>query len=64
MHTHWQSSNLWLDLASLVQQCDSTRHARGLELYRNQRVLNLSIEPLKGYWLLMGDVQGLSLIHI
>ncbi len=58
MQTHWQSSNLWLDLASLVQKCDSTCYARGLELYRNQRVLNLSIEPLKGYWLLMGDVQG------
>jgi superfamily II DNA or RNA helicase len=52
------SHGLWLDLASLVQQCDSATYARALELYRNQRVLNLSIEPLKDVWLLMGDVQG------
>ncbi|PKO62158.1 MAG: helicase SNF2 [Betaproteobacteria bacterium HGW-Betaproteobacteria-18] len=58
MQTHWQNSGLWLDLASLVQRCDSATYARGLELYRNQRVLNLSIEPLEDVWLLLGDVQG------
>ncbi|HOE41475.1 MAG TPA: hypothetical protein PLB25_07585 [Rhodoferax sp.] len=34
MQTHWQSSSLWLDLASLEQQCDSISCARALELYR------------------------------
>ena len=34
MQTHWQGSSLWLDLASLVQQCDSSSYARALELYR------------------------------
>ncbi|MBE0474431.1 DEAD/DEAH box helicase [Rhodoferax sp.] len=58
MQTHWHSSNLWLDLASLVQRCDAATYTRGLELYRNQRVLTLSIEPLDNGWLLQGDVQG------
>jgi len=49
---------LWLDLATLVQRCDSATYARGLDLYRNQRVLDLTIEPLKDYWLLLGEVQG------
>lgn len=46
------TSSLWLDLVSLVRRCDTTSYARGLELYRIQRVLGLRIEPLKGYWLL------------
>ena len=58
MQSYSQTSSLWLDLASLVQQCDTSTYTRGLELYRNQRVLNLSIEPLKDVWLVMGDVQG------
>lgn len=58
MQTHWHASSLWLDLASLVQRCDTATYTRGLELYRNQRVLTLSIEPLKDVWLLLGDVQG------
>jgi superfamily II DNA or RNA helicase len=58
MQTHWQNTGPWLDLASLVQRCDSVTYARALELYRNQRVLDLQIEPLHDYWLLMGDVQG------
>ncbi len=52
------SNSLWLDLASLVQQCDTAPYPRGLELYRNQRVLDLSIEPMEDVWLLLGDVQG------
>ena len=36
-----QQSGLWLDLASLVQKCDNATYARGLELYRNQKVLTL-----------------------
>ncbi|MCK9214844.1 MAG: DEAD/DEAH box helicase [Rhodoferax sp.] len=58
MQNHWHASHLWLDLASLVQRCDTATYTRGLELYRNQRVLGLSIEPLKDVWLLLGDVQG------
>ncbi len=58
MQTHWQNTGLWLELASLTQRCDPATYARGLELYRNQRVLTLSIEPLAGAWLLLGDVQG------
>jgi superfamily II DNA or RNA helicase len=58
MQSHWHSSNLWLDLASLVQCCDAATYTRGLELYRNQRVLSLSIEPLEDEWLLLGEVQG------
>jgi len=58
MQTHWHSANLWLDLASLVQRCDAATYTRGLELYRNQRVLTLSIEPLTDNWLLLGKVQG------
>ncbi|MCM2340135.1 DEAD/DEAH box helicase, partial [Rhodoferax sp.] len=33
-------------------------YTRGMELYRHQRVLNLSIEPLAEEWLLLGEVQG------
>ncbi len=58
MQSHWHTSHLWLDLPSLVQCCDTVTYARGLELYRNQRVLSLSIEPLKDAWLVTGDVQG------
>ena len=53
-----QRTGLWLDLASLVQQCDNATYARGLELYRNQKVLNIELEPIDDYWLLEGDVQG------
>ena len=58
MQSHWHSANLWLDLASLAQRCDAATYMRGLELYRNQRVLSLSIEPLADEWLLLGEVQG------
>jgi len=58
MATIYQAPSLWLDLASVVQRCDTATYARALELYRNQRVLDLQIEPLHDYWLLMGDVQG------
>lgn len=49
---------LWLDLASLVQRCDSATYARALELYRTQKVLNLEIAPEGDYWVLTGEVQG------
>ena len=52
------TSSLWLDLPSLMLHCDTATYARGLELYRNQRVLALSIEPLEDVWLLVGNVQG------
>jgi len=49
---------LWFDLPSLMQRCDSATYTRGLMLYRNQKVLSLDIEPLKKFWLLLGEVQG------
>lgn len=52
------SPGLWLDLASLVRSCDRATYARGLELYRNQKVLSLSMAPIQGAWLLQGQVQG------
>ena len=58
MQSYWQAPGLWLDLASLAQQCENAVYARGLDLYRNQRVLDLAIEPLKDVWLLTGRVQG------
>ncbi|HSN80508.1 MAG TPA: hypothetical protein VLR44_09035, partial [Rhodoferax sp.] len=58
MQSHWHTSSLWLDLASLAQRCDAATYARGLDLYRQQRVLSLSIEPLAEEWLLLGEVQG------
>ncbi|MDD5478891.1 DEAD/DEAH box helicase [Rhodoferax sp.] len=58
MSNYSAQSSLWLDLATLVQKCDTATYTRGLELYRNQRVLSLNIEPMKDVWLLMGDVQG------
>jgi superfamily II DNA or RNA helicase len=58
MKSYWQTPGLWLDLASLVQHCDTATYARGLEMYRSQRVRSLAIEPLKDVWLLTGQVQG------
>jgi superfamily II DNA or RNA helicase len=58
MHDTWRASGPWLDLASLVQRCQSGVYARGLELYRHQQVLSLQIEPLRTAWLLSGQVQG------
>ena len=58
MQSFQHAPGLWLDLASLVQQCNATTYARALELYRTQRVLDLSIEPLNDVWLLLAKVQG------
>uniref|UniRef100_UPI0025EB254D DEAD/DEAH box helicase n=1 Tax=Rhodoferax sp. TaxID=50421 RepID=UPI0025EB254D len=58
MQSHWHTSSLWLDLASLAQRCDGATYTRGMDLYRQQRVLSLSIEPLAEEWLLLGEVQG------
>ncbi len=45
-------------MASLVQRCDSAVFGRALELYRNQKVLDLHIQPVQDYWQLRGNVQG------
>jgi superfamily II DNA or RNA helicase len=58
MNNAWRASGPWLDLASLVQRCQSAVYARALELYRHQQVLSLAIEPLQTVWLLSGQVQG------
>jgi superfamily II DNA or RNA helicase len=58
MHDTWRAAGPWLDLASLVQRCQSAVYARALDLYRHQQVLSLAIEPLQTVWLLSGQVQG------
>jgi superfamily II DNA or RNA helicase len=58
MHDIWRATGPWLDLASLVQRCQSAVYARALDLYRHQQVLSLAIEPLQTVWLLSGQVQG------
>ena len=52
------ASALWFELTSLVQKSDPGTYARGMELYRSQRVLELSIDTLPDYWRVYGDVQG------
>ena len=52
------ANGLWFDPRSLEQLSEAGAWARGLMLYRQQRVLGLEIEPADGYWLLMGEVQG------
>ncbi len=51
-------SGNWFDLASLVRHTDGATYTRGLELYRTQKVLDLSIEDVNGIWLVEGMVQG------
>jgi superfamily II DNA or RNA helicase len=58
VHKNNAPSGLWLDVASLLQRCDSAVFGRALELYRNQKVLDLHIYPVQDYWQLRGTVQG------
>lgn len=58
MQSNAPVSNLWLEIGSLVRYCDSATFARGLSMYRAQRVLNLLIEPSQDRWLVQGQVQG------
>ena len=51
-------NGLWFDPRSLQSQADAGAWSRGLALYRNQKVLNLDIDPHEGAWLLQGEVQG------
>jgi superfamily II DNA or RNA helicase len=51
-------NGLWFDPRSLEQLSDAGAWSRGLSLYRSQKVLSLEIEPLRGAWLLLGEVQG------
>ena len=48
----------WFNTQSLLKLIDRVTWDRGLTLYLTQKVQGLSIEPMPGYWLLMGDVQG------
>ena len=52
------NNGLWFDPRSLEPLCNAGTWARGLSLYRSQKVLSLDIEPLAGAWLLLGEVQG------
>ncbi len=58
MHSIQPTRGLWLDLATLVHRCDSATYQRALEVYRNQLVMELDIEPLDDGWVLDGVVQG------
>jgi superfamily II DNA or RNA helicase len=64
MPINYQESGLWLDLSSLVTSCNKVTYARALELYRSQRVFNLTISPVDDDndsnegWFLAGEVQG------
>ncbi len=50
--------SVWFDASSLQALTDAGAWARGLPLYRGQKVLQLDIEPQKDHWLLLGEVQG------
>ena len=52
------SSGLWFDPQSLQTLADAGAWSRGLMLYRSQKVLSVDIEPFKGHWLVLGEVQG------
>jgi superfamily II DNA or RNA helicase len=53
-----QPNGLWFDPSTLLALSDGPTYGRGLMLFRNQKVLDLDIEPLDGHWLLLGSVQG------
>ncbi|MEO7954619.1 MAG: helicase SNF2, partial [Polaromonas sp.] len=50
--------SVWFDASSLEALTDAGAWARGLPLYRGQKVLQLDIEPQQDHWLLVGEVQG------
>ena len=58
MHEAENYSGLWFDPRVLQPLSDGPTYGRGLMLFRNQKVLDLDIEPLDGHWLLLGTVQG------
>ena len=58
MHYSGRSTGLWFDPQALLPLSDGPTYGRGLMLFRNQKVLDLDIEPLDGHWLLLGAVQG------
>ncbi len=48
----------WFDLHSAQALCEAGPWQRGLALQRSAKVLALDISPLRGHWLLEGQVQG------
>ena len=58
MQNQTPSRALWFDASSLEPLSGAGAWARGLPLYRGQKVLQLDIEPLEDHWLLLGEVQG------
>ncbi|MES2948229.1 MAG: DEAD/DEAH box helicase [Pseudomonadota bacterium] len=48
----------WFEPRSLQALADSGAWMRGVDLFRNQKVLSLDIEPASDHWLLLGEVQG------
>jgi superfamily II DNA or RNA helicase len=51
-------SGPWFATQSLHHSIDRATWDRGLTLYLTQKVLNLDIERMDDYWLLLADVQG------
>ena len=49
---------LWFEPRSLQALADSGAWLRGTNLFRNQQVLSLDIEPASDHWLVLGEVQG------
>jgi superfamily II DNA or RNA helicase len=49
---------LWFEPRSLQALADSGAWTRGTNLFRNQQVLSLDIEPTSDHWLVLGEVQG------
>ena len=50
---------MWFDLSSLTDLCDAPTFARGLQLYRAQKVLSIQVQPLdSGAWQVSGHVIG------
>nr|WP_295781898.1 DEAD/DEAH box helicase [Rhodoferax sp.] len=58
MQSNPSASALWFEPRSLQALADSGAWTRGTNLFRNQQVLSLDIEPTRDHWLVLGEVQG------
>ena len=62
MSTHFRSPEMWLDPRSLQSRVGSTTWAKAQQLFLQNRVLALAIEPLTKYglgrWQVTGKVKG------
>jgi len=58
MQGNARTTPIWFDPISLRALADNGAWARGVDLYRSQKVLRLEIEPAGDHWVLQGEVQG------